>query len=201
MFELLQRFYDPQQGSIELGDQTFSKDIRDLDLQALRQNIGVVSQQPSLFTQNVLDNIRYGDPDATDEQVVEAAKSAYAHEFIQHLPDGYNSHLGEQGVKLSGGQRQRIAIARAILKNPKILFLDEATSALDNESEWHVQQALQRLMVNRTTLVIAHRLSTIEYADSIAVLDQGEVIGIGTHESLLQNNELYRKLARSEFSD
>ena len=201
LFDLLQRFYDPQHGSIALGDDASACDIRQLDVQALRQHIAVVSQQPSLFTGNVLDNIRYGDLNATDAEVVNAAKAAYAHDFIERLPDGYHSHLGEQGVKLSGGQRQRIAIARAILKNPKILLLDEATSALDNDSEWHVQQALQALMQNRTTVIIAHRLTTIEHADQIVVMDQGKIVGIGTHRALLADNPLYRKLARTEFAD
>ncbi|MCK5881674.1 MAG: ATP-binding cassette domain-containing protein [Sinobacterium sp.] len=200
LFELLQRFYDPQQGSIELGEQNKSACLSKLDITELREGIAVVSQQPSLFTKNVFENIRYGNPSATDEQVLNAAKAAHAHEFIEQLPEGYESHLGEQGVRLSGGQRQRIAIARAILKNPRILLLDEATSALDNESEWHVQQALTSLMENRTTLIIAHRLSTIEHADAIAVIDKGQLVGLGSHQELLSENALYSKLAKKDFT-
>lgn len=201
LFELLERFYDPQQGTIYFGNETQKEALQQLKLDDLRESIAVVSQQPSLFTQNVIENIRYGNPQASNEQVIAAAKSAHAHAFIEQLPDGYESHLGEQGVQLSGGQRQRIAIARAILKNPRILLLDEATSALDNESEWHVQQALTTLMQNRTTVIIAHRLSTIEHADTIAVIEQGKVAGLGNHQSLLENNKLYRKLAQKNFSE
>lgn len=170
LFELLQRFYDPQLGKVTLG----GVDIRQFEPGELRQQMALVPQQPALFSHDVFHNIRYGNPEATDEQVIEAAKKAHAHEFIQNLPDGYNSFLGERGVRLSGGQRQRIAIARAILKDPKILLLDEATSALDSESEYHVQLALEELMRGRTTLIIAHRLSTIQHADQIAVFDQGD---------------------------
>ena len=201
LFDLLQRFYDPQQGSIAMGDANAHCDIRAMQLTDLRQSIGVVSQQPSLFTQNVFDNIRYGDPSASEEAVFAAARAAHADDFIQRLPDGYHSHLGEQGVKLSGGQRQRIAIARAILKNPKLLLLDEATSALDNESEWHVQQALNELMQNRTTLIIAHRLSTIEHADMIAVMQHGKIVECGKHQQLLANSSLYQRLAKLQFAD
>ena len=200
LFELLQRFYDPQQGSIYFGNKENSVSLNSLNLTQLRESIAVVSQQPSLFTQNVLENIRYGNPTATNEQVIEAAKAAHAHDFIEDLPEGYDSHLGEQGVRLSGGQRQRIAIARAILKKPRILLLDEATSALDNESEWHVQQALTSLMENRTTIIIAHRLSTIEHADAIAVIDKGKLVGLGSHRELLDGNVLYSKLAKKNFS-
>ena len=157
LFELLQRFYDPQSGRVTLG----GVDIRQFDPQELRKQMALVPQQPALFSHDVFHNIRYGNPHATDEQIIEAAKKAHAHEFIMNLPEGYSSFLGERGVRLSGGQRQRIAIARAILKDPSILLLDEATSALDSESEQHVQQALEALMQGRTTLIIAHRLSTI----------------------------------------
>ncbi|MBN3573207.1 ABC transporter ATP-binding protein/permease [Vibrio neptunius] len=195
LFELLQRFYDPQSGQVTLG----GADIRQMSPSALRQQMALVPQQPALFSNNVLHNIRYGNPAATDEQVVEAAKKAYAHDFIMQLPQGYDSFLGERGVRLSGGQRQRIAIARAILKDPNILLLDEATSALDSESEHHVQQALEALMRNRTTLIIAHRLSTIKHADQIAVLDQGKLVDVGDHNELMRSCELYQRLVELQF--
>ncbi|WP_047515692.1 ABC transporter ATP-binding protein/permease [Vibrio harveyi] len=195
LFELLQRFYDPQQGHVLFG----GEDIRQFDPNDLRRQMALVPQQPALFSHDVFHNIRYGNPKATDEQVIEAAKKAHAHEFIEKLPDGYHSFLGERGVRLSGGQKQRIAIARAILKDPKILLLDEATSALDSESEHHVQQALEALMKDRTTLIIAHRLSTIQHADKIAVLDGGELIDIGNHQSLMQSCELYQRLVALQF--
>jgi len=195
LFELLQRFYDPQAGRITLGD----IDIRQLDPKDLRQQMALVPQQSALFSSDVFHNIRYGKPEASDEEVISAAKKAHAHEFISQLPEGYNSFLGERGVRLSGGQRQRIAIARAILKDPNILLLDEATSALDSESEQHVQQALKELMRGRTTIIIAHRLSTIQHADQIAVLDQGSIIDIGDHQSLLQHCELYQRLVELQF--
>jgi len=197
LFELLQRFYDPQSGSITLGD----TDIRQLDPKDLRQQMALVPQQPALFSSDVYYNIRYGKPDASDEEVVAAAKKAHAHEFIVNLPDGYNSFLGERGVRLSGGQRQRIAIARAILKDPHILLLDEATSALDSESEHHVQQALEALMKGRTTLIIAHRLSTIQHADQIAVLDRGRLVDIGNHDSLMSSCKLYQRLVELQFKN
>ncbi|PSW72542.1 ABC transporter ATP-binding protein [Photobacterium sp. GB-50] len=195
LFELLQRFYDPQQGQVLVGN----KDIRQFAPNELRQHMALVPQQPALFSNDVFHNIRYGNPDATDEEVIEAAKKAHAHAFIEKLPNGYHSFLGERGVRLSGGQKQRIAIARAILKNPKILLLDEATSALDSESEHHVQQALEELMKDRTTLIIAHRLSTIQHADKIAVLEGGELIDEGDHESLLKSCELYQRLVHLQF--
>jgi ATP-binding cassette subfamily B protein len=196
MFGLLQRFYDPQEGSISFG----GCDIRELDLTSLRRQIGVVEQQPTLFTGDVMYNIRYGMSDASDDEVIEAAKAAHADEFIRRLPDGYKSDLGEQGVRLSGGQRQRIAIARALLKNPKILLLDEATSALDAESEKKVQLALEKLMDGRTTVIIAHRLSTILHADLIVVMDDGKKIAQGNHEELLKSSSLYARLADLQFS-
>ncbi|MGF1791479.1 ABC transporter ATP-binding protein/permease [Photobacterium profundum] len=195
LFELLQRFYDPQFGKVTLG----GVDIRQFDPHELRKQMALVPQQPALFSHDVFHNIRYGNPQATDEQVIEAAKKAHAHEFIMNLPEGYNSFLGERGVRLSGGQRQRIAIARAILKDPNILLLDEATSALDSESEHHVQQALKELMRGRTTLIIAHRLSTIQHADQIAVLDQGRLVDIGEHKSLLKSCDLYQRLVELQF--
>ena len=197
VFELLQRFYDPQQGQVLLDGQ----DVRAMGLKTLREHIALVPQQPALFTGDVRYNIAYGKLDATDSEVVAAARAAHAHTFITALPDGYGSHLGEQGVRLSGGQRQRIALARAILNDPKILLLDEATSALDTESEYQVQLALQELMKNRTTVIIAHRLSTILHADNIAVLDEGQLIATGTHEQLLVECELYARLASLQFRE
>ncbi|MFA0039204.1 ABC transporter ATP-binding protein/permease [Vibrio chagasii] len=195
LFELLQRFYDPQMGKVTLG----GVELNQFDPNELRKQMALVPQQPALFSNDVFHNIRYGNPEATDEQVIEAAKKAHAHEFIQNLPDGYHSFLGERGVRLSGGQRQRIAIARAILKDPNILLLDEATSALDSESEHHVQQALEELMRGRTTIIIAHRLSTIKHADQIAVLDQGQLVDIGNHQSLINSCELYQRLVELQF--
>jgi ATP-binding cassette subfamily B protein len=197
VFELLQRFYDPDAGTIHIG----GTDIRELTTQSLRQQLAVVPQQPALFTADVWYNIRYGKPDATDAEVIAAAKAAHAHDFISKLPEGYNSHLGEQGTRLSGGQKQRLAIARAILKDPKILLLDEATSALDAESEYHVQQALETLMENRTTIIIAHRLATILHADNIAVMDHGKLVAQGRHVELLQSSPLYRRLAELQFNE
>ena len=197
VFELLQRFYDPQEGAVLLDEQ----DIRTMGLKQLREHIALVPQQPALFTGDVRYNIAYGKLDATDEEVAAAARAAHAHDFISALPEGYASHLGEQGVRLSGGQRQRIALARAILNDPKILLLDEATSALDSESEHQVQLALQELMLNRTTVIIAHRLSTILHVDKIAVLDKGRLIASGTHEQLLRDCALYARLASLQFRD
>ncbi len=195
IFELIQRFYDVNDGCISLGGQ----DIRHFLPIELRRQFAVVAQQPALFSGDVMHNIRYGRPDATDSEVVSAAKAAYAHEFIERLPEGYHSFLGEQGVRLSGGQRQRIAIARAILKDPPILLLDEATSALDAESEYRVQQALDNLMQGRTSIVIAHRLATIRSADQIAVLDEGKLVAQGTHKELLKTSSLYKRLADLQF--
>ena len=197
VFELMQRFYDPDQGSISLGEQN----IRDFSPHDLRREIAVVAQQPTLFSGDVMHNIRYGKPDATDDEVIAAAKAAYAHEFIEDLPDGYHSFLGEQGVRLSGGQRQRVAIARAILKNPRILLLDEATSALDAESEFRVQQALENLMQDRTTVIIAHRLATIRNADRIAVLEDGQLQALGNHDELLNSSPLYKRLSELQFQE
>ncbi len=197
VFELLLRFYDPQEGRITLD----GRDIREFGLQQLRERIALVPQQPALFTGDVRYNIAYGKPEASDAEVVAAARAAHAHDFIERLPEGYGSHLGEQGVRLSGGQRQRIAIARAILNDPKILLLDEATSALDTESEHLVQRALQELMRNRTTVIIAHRLSTILHADQIAVMDHGRLVATGTHSELLQSSELYARLASLQFRE
>jgi len=195
LFELLQRFYDPQQGSIEFS----GTDITQLNLIDLRHAMGMVPQQPILFSSDVWHNIRYGKPEATDEEVKAAAKRAHADEFIDNLPEGYSSFLGEQGVRLSGGQKQRIALARAILKDPDILLLDEATSALDAQSEQHVQAALNELMIDRTTLIIAHRLATVVHAYLIVVMEHGKVIASGDHQSLLKSSNLYRKLCELQF--
>ena len=197
LIDLLLRFYDVQQGKI-LFD---GVDLRELDPHTLRTQIALVPQQPVLFSGSVLDNIRYGRPDATEAEVRDAADAAFASEFIERLPQGYNSQVGEQGVRLSGGQRQRIAIARALLKDPALLLLDEATSALDAESEFQVQKALERLMQNRTTLVIAHRLATVVKADQIAVLDQGRLAAVGRHHELLQTSPLYARWADLQFDN
>lgn len=192
---LLARFYDPQQGSITLD----GRDIREFDPRSLRNEIGVVSQEPILFATSIADNIRYGRPAATMEEVREAAEAANAVEFIDGFPDGFDTLVGERGVRLSGGQKQRVAIARALLKDPRILVLDEATSALDAESEHLVQEALDRLMEGRTTLVIAHRLSTIQSADRVLVLDAGRVAEQGTHDELVQLGGLYHRLVERQF--
>jgi ATP-binding cassette, subfamily B, bacterial len=197
VFELLQRFYDPQQGRVLMNEQEYPS----IELNKLRNHMALVPQQPALFTQDVRYNIAYGKPDASDEDVVAAAKKAHAHDFIVALPDGYESHLGEQGVRLPGGQRQRIALARAILNDPDILLLDEATSALDTESEYQVQLALTELMRSRTTVIIAHRLSTILHADKIAVLEGGQLVATGTHETLLTSSPLYARLASLQFRE
>lgn len=194
---LIPRFYDVTSGSIKID----GIDIRDVKIRSLREQIGVVPQETMLFSGTVKDNIRYGRLDATDEEVVEAAKAANAHNFIMQLSDGYETKIGERGITLSGGQRQRIAIARAILKNPRILILDEATSALDTESEEIVQEALDKLMIGRTSFVIAHRLSTIINADKIIVLDNGRVTESGTHKELMQTGGLYSHLYNIQFSD
>jgi ATP-binding cassette subfamily B protein len=196
LFALIQRFYDPQVGTMLFG----GSDIRELNLEHLRQQVAVVDQQPTLFTGDVMYNIRYGKPGASDDQVIAAAKAAHADDFINQLPHGYASNLGEQGVRLSGGQRQRIAIARALLKDPRILLLDEATSALDSESEYKVQLALDKLMKGRTTVIIAHRLATILHADEIVVMDGGQKIASGTHQELLSVSPLYARLAKLQFS-
>lgn len=195
VFELLQRFYDVQQGEILIDGRA----LPDYDPKELRAKMAIVAQQPILFSGDVASNIRYADPDATDKQIRDAAIAAHADEFIKKLPQGYNSFLGDRGVRLSGGQRQRVAIARALLKDPEILLLDEATSALDSESEHQVQQALIELMQSRTTIVIAHRLSTIMNADQIIVMDSGRIVETGKHNDLMSNSARYAELARHQF--
>jgi ATP-binding cassette, subfamily B, bacterial len=197
LFDLLLRFYDPDQGAIMLD----GVDIRRLEPSALRSQIALVSQQAVIFTGSVLDNIRYGRPAATDEEVRSAAHAAFASEFIEQLPDTWNSHLGESGIRLSGGQRQRLAIARAILKDPRILLLDEATSALDAESERKVQLALEKLMPGRTTLIIAHRLATVRNVDKIAVMEAGRIVAMGSHEQLQHSSALYARLSALQFTN
>ena len=195
LFQLLLRYYDPQAGAIKLD----GVDIRDLDLHLLRGAIGIVPQDTVIFSADAMENIRYGRPDASDEEVIKAARLAAAHEFIERLPQGYRSFLGERGVRLSGGQRQRIAIARALLKNPPLLLLDEATSALDAESERLVQGALEAAMVGRTTIIIAHRLATVQRADRIVVMEDGRVVETGTHASLVALGGIYANLAALQF--
>jgi ATP-binding cassette subfamily B protein len=197
VFQLLLRFYDAQQGRVRVD----GVPVAEVSLGDLRARIGIVPQDSVIFSTTALENIRYGRPGASDDEVVAAARAAHADEFIRALPEGYQSFLGERGVRLSGGQRQRISIARAILKNAPLLLLDEATSALDAESERAVQAALAAAMAGRTTLVIAHRLATVRHADRIVVMDHGEVVDIGTHEELLARGGLYARLAAAQFSN
>jgi ABC-type multidrug transport system fused ATPase/permease subunit len=198
MATLLYRFYDPYEGAIRID----GHDLRELRLSSLRRHLGVVLQDTIMFNCSIADNIRYGCPAASDEQVVEAAKVAEIHEFVLTLPDGYKTKIGEGGTKLSVGERQRLAIARAVVTNPAILVLDEATSSLDTESERAIQKALAKVMRDRTCVVIAHRLSTIVTADQIIVLDKGRVIEVGTHFELMSRPEgHYRELCKQQFSD
>lgn len=194
---LIPRFYDPEMGRVIID----GYDIKTVTLKSLREQIGIVPQETVLFNGSVYENILYGDLKADKDQIIAAAKAANAHEFIQAMPEGYNTQIGERGSKLSGGQRQRIAIARAILKDPRVLILDEATSALDTESEKLVQEALDKLMVGRTSFVIAHRLSTVQRADVILVMEKGKIIEAGAHTKLLEAGGLYSKLYQVQFSD
>jgi ATP-binding cassette subfamily B protein len=196
LFDLLLRFYDPQQGVILLDGQPLTA----FDPTALRRQFALVAQNPALFRGTVEANIRYGRPDASFADVEAAARGAHAHEFIQQLPQGYQTLLGEGGIGLSGGQRQRLAIARALLVDAPILLLDEATSALDAQSEHLIQQALPSLMAGRTTLVIAHRLATVQHAERIAVIDKGRIVAVGSHRQLVEENPLYARLAQLQFT-
>ncbi len=195
LFNLIPRFYDPSAGTVKLD----GTDLRDMTIESLRNNIAIVPQDTLLFSGSVRDNILYGKLDATQEEMLAAARAANAHQFVTELQQGYDTLVGERGVKLSGGQRQRIAIARAILKDPRILLLDEATSSLDSESEGLVQEALGRLMQGRTTIIIAHRLSTVQVAHRIAVLDKGSLVELGTHDELIAQGGLYHRLYTLQF--
>jgi ATP-binding cassette subfamily B protein len=197
VLQLLLRFYDPEQGSIRFD----GVDLKEADPSDVRRQIGLVAQDPVIFAASAWDNIRYGRPDASDEDVRDAARAANALEFLDALPEGFSTFLGEKGVRLSGGQRQRLAIARAILRNPPVLLLDEATSALDAESERAVQAALEKLSEGRTTLVIAHRLATVKKADRIVVIEDGRIVAEGKHDDLIKEGGLYARLAALQFTD
>lgn len=195
IFNLIPRLYDVTGGEIKMG----GHDIRDLDLHFLRQNIGVVTQETYLFNASIRDNLLYAKSDATEEELIQACKEANIHTFISNLPDGYDTEVGNRGIKLSGGEKQRLSIARVFLKDPKILILDEATSSLDSLSEGLIQEALSSLLKNKTNLVIAHRLSTIMSADKILVLEDGKEVERGTHQQLLQNDGMYKLMYDTQF--
>ena len=194
LINLVTRFYDPNEGEILID----GHDSRDIELRSLRGQIGVVLQEPFLFEGSVADNIGYGKPDATRQEIIAAAKAANAHDFIVKFPDGYDTTVGERGARVSGGERQRISIARAILKNPRILILDEATSSVDTETESRIQEALGRLIQGRTVFAIAHRLSTLKHSNRLVVLKEGEVDEIGTHEELIAKGGTYANLCEKQ---
>jgi subfamily B ATP-binding cassette protein MsbA len=197
LFDLLPRFYDPQNGCIEID----GIDIKKISVRSLRSLMGIVTQETFLFNDTVRNNVAYGITDVSEDDLISAAKMANAYDFIMHLPDKFETQIGNRGVMLSGGQRQRLAIARALLRNPDILIFDEATSSLDTESEVQVQEAINRLMHGRTTLVIAHRLSTITSADKILVLDKGRIVQQGNHQTLLDEGGLYARLYQMQFQN
>ncbi len=197
IFQLLMRFFEPDEGAVTLD----GIDLRAVLRSDLRRHIALVPQDPVIFATSVRENIRFGRPEASDAEIEAAAMAAAAHEFILRLPDGYDSYVGERGVMLSGGQKQRLAIARAILRDAPVLLLDEATSALDAESEQAVQQAVEALARDRTTLIIAHRLATVKRADRIVVFQEGRVVAEGTHGALVAEDGLYARLARLQFTD
>ena len=194
---LLPRFYDVSEGRITIDDQ----DVRDVTLESLRDAIGIVQQDLFLFIGTIRDNIRYGQLDASDEQVIEAAKAARIHEFIEEMPEGYDTWVGERGVTLSGGQRQRISIARTLLRNPRVLILDDSTASVDMRTEYEIHEALQALMEGRTTFVIAQRLRTVKEADQILVLADGEIVEHGRHDELLELDGFYRQIYDLELRD
>jgi len=196
LVNLIPRFYDPVSGDVHID----GNDVKDISLRSLREKIGVVTQETLLFNDTVRNNISYGHEEIEEEQLMRVSQAANAHRFIKDFPDGYNTIIGERGLKVSGGQRQRIAIARAIYKNPPILIFDEATSQLDTESEKLVQDAINNLIKGRTVIIIAHRLSTVTHADKIIVMNNGQIAGIGPHETLLQENPLYKKLYQMQFT-
>ena len=194
IINLIPRFYDPSEGRILIDGQ----DLRKIKIDSLREKIGIVMQETTLFTGTIRDNIAFGRPDASREEVEAAAKAAAAHDFILEFPDGYETDVGERGATLSGGQKQRIAIARALLLNPQILILDDSTSSVDLQTEYEIQQALDKLMLGRTSFVIAQRISTVLNADQILVLDKGKIAASGTHEELLENSEIYSEIYHSQ---
>lgn len=195
--QLISRFYEPEKGEILID----GRPLTDYSLKTLRKHIGFVLQEPFLFSTTIKDNIAYGNPEASMEEIIEAAKIAQAHDFIMELPKGYDTLLGERGMGLSGGQKQRISIARAILINPSILVLDDATSAVDMQTEFSIQKALQNVMKERTTFIIAHRISSLKHADEILVLEDGEIVERGKHEFLLKNNGPYQRIYEIQYKD